>query len=72
MIFFFIVRRDAAKQDFLEHIKRGLNPKYDLCISKIERLTLIFVGEGTTKSRHLKVGGWRMGDLEIKIEDGGL
>ena len=37
------------------YIKRWLNPKDDLCISKIKRVTAIFVGQGTTKSCYLKI-----------------
>ena len=33
----------------------GLTPKYDFCISKIERVMTIFVGQGTTKSCYLKI-----------------
>ena len=47
--------RAYCKTWFLEHIKRGLKPKEDLCILKIDRVTTIFVGQGTTKSRYLKI-----------------
>ena len=39
----------------VDHIKRGLNPKFDLCISKIELVTTIFEGQGTAKSCYLKI-----------------
>ena len=35
--------------------KKGLNPKDDLCTKTIERVTAIFVGQGTTNSRYLKI-----------------
>ena len=41
--------------NILEPTKRGLNLKGDPCISKFERGTAIFVGQGVTKSRYLKI-----------------
>ena len=38
-----------------EHIKKKLNPKDDPCISKIEQNMAIFIGQGATKARHLKI-----------------
>ena len=36
-------------------IKRGLNPEDEPCISKIELVTAISVGQGMTKSHYLKI-----------------
>ena len=36
-------------------IKRGLNPKDGPCISKIERVTSIFIDQDVTKSHYLKI-----------------
>ena len=48
-------RAKVAKHHYLEPIKRGLNPKDDPCISNIERVTEIFVGQGITKSHNIKI-----------------
>ena len=50
MIFLRIGRRA-----FVEHTKRWLNPKDEPSISKIERVTTIFVGQGMTKSHCLHI-----------------
>ena len=39
----------------MEHIKRGIIPKYEPSISKIEWVTAIFVGQGMTKSHCLHI-----------------
>ena len=41
-----------CKISFVEHTKRGLNPKDEPSISKV---TAIFVGQGMTKSNFLKI-----------------
>merc|ERR1711942_497197 len=51
MIFFFKL---FIEPKLLEHIKRGINPKYEPCISKIERVMAISVSQGKTKSQKLK------------------
>ena len=39
---------------FSEHIKRGLNPKDDPYSAKINQVTAIFIGPGTTKSQNFE------------------
>ena len=54
----------------LEDTIRGLNPKYDPCILKIERDTAIFVGQGTKKSCFLKI--FKSQYLKITFSNMGL
>ena len=39
----------------VEHIETELNPGEEPCISNIERVTAIFVGQGLTKYHFLKI-----------------
>ena len=50
------------KVAFVEHTKRWLNPKDEPSISKIERVTVVFVGQGMTKSHFLQR---RRGELKM-------
>ena len=39
---------------FIDHKKREINPQYEPCISKIERVIAISVSQGKTKSQKLQ------------------